>query len=73
MSATELAVDPYYETHDIIIGYGEVPGFDSPDGIYWSMPGNEITFDRDVAIRCAERLDKLIQANQARYNRKLVW
>lgn len=64
---------PVYDTNDCIEGFGEVPAIITEDGVAWVLPGREITHDRAVAQHCAERLNRLVQANIPRFNRSLIW
>lgn len=64
---------PIYETNDIIHGHGEVPAGQDHIGLYWFLPGGEITRERDVAEHHAKRLDRMIQVNMKRYDRSLIW
>lgn len=64
---------PIYETNDIIHGYGEVPANKDRIGLFWFLPGGEITRDKDVAEHIAKRLDRMIQVNMKRYDRSLIW
>lgn len=62
-----------YKTDDIIIGYGEVKAVHTEEGLKWALPGFIYTACRDEAIRVAEKLDRMVQANVKRFDRELVW
>jgi len=62
-----------YRTDDIIIGYGEVKAVHTEEGLQWALPGDIYTACKEEATRVAEKLDRMVQANVKRFNRKLVW
>lgn len=62
-----------YDSDDVIHGYGEVKAVETEEGLQWMLPGNILTACREEALRAAQKMDRLIQANVPRYKRALVW
>lgn len=73
MCAKRVKSEEIYETDDIIIGFGEVPAIQTPEGLRWILPDRRFTACREEATAVAQRLDKLIRANVPRYERSLIW
>lgn len=56
----ELAQQELYETDNIIVGNGEVPGLKTEAGVVWVLPGGQRTSSRFEAIKVATELNILI-------------
>lgn len=57
---------PSVTTNDIIIGMGEVLARGTGKELHWVMPGKVKTYNREEAIKCAVKLDRLIRRNRLR-------
>lgn len=56
----DLALKELYETDNIIVGNGEVPGLKTEAGVVWVLPGGQHTSSRVEAIEVATQLNWLI-------------
>lgn len=71
MRRTSPNQEVQYTTDNIIFGMGEVPAMRTDAGLCWVLPGNGITYTKEVAIEYAKKLDKVIRANLSKYKRVL--
>lgn len=56
----DLAQQELYETDNIIVGNGEVPGIKTEEGVVWMLPGGQRTSSRVEAIAVATQLNWMI-------------
>lgn len=59
----DQALKELYETDNIIVGNGEVPGIKTESGVVWVLPGGQRTSNRLEAICVANQLNHLIGEN----------
>lgn len=62
-----------FNEDDIRIGVAEIKSRRVNGIVHWELPGNEITHSKAYALEYAERMNKMIQVNQKRFNRSLLW
>lgn len=62
-----------YVTNDAIVGFGEVPAVQTSEGLQWVLPGRVMTTSKEVAMKAAAKLDRLVRANLERYDRELLY
>jgi hypothetical protein len=51
----------FYITDNIIVGKGEVPAINTPEGVVWILPGGQRTSSSFEAIAAATEIDHIIK------------
>ena len=69
MATATVAKSVFRNTHNIVSGYGEVPGLEDEKGqIYYGLPGGRITKCQKEALAFAEQLDHHIRKDMRSVN-----
>ena len=68
MSAAIIPKSELRISHNIIVGYGEVPAIYVHGVLGWGLPGGLITFSEEEAIGKASELDRAIRARMTDIN-----